>query len=332
MKDSGYFVITLTIIITVIFGALVFSISFDTGSAALNTSPIHLVFVGDVQLSWHVGEMIVQESPRFPFEWVKNTLGRGDITMGNLESPVSSLNTTCLCCLKQNTCFRASPDVVDGLVFSGFDIMNVANNHALDYGPEVMNDTLKHLSSAGILYTGANQGKDSIQNPVIIDVRGTKVAYLGFTDIILPDEITDEYPQPWIASENAVKQSVEQVRNKTDIIVVTFHFGKQYSFYHSERQEQLAHAAADAGADIIIGHHPHVVQDMEIYNGSIIAYSLGNFIDDMKKPVGVKEGTIIIVDVDPSSKKIQGYSIINVTINDKCQPMIIKKIGTFVPL
>jgi hypothetical protein len=331
MKDSCYLVVTLTIIITVIFGALVFSISSDTGSADLKTSSIRLVFVGDVQLSGHVGEIIVKENPRFPFVWVKNTLRRGDITMGNLESPVSSLNTTCLCCLKQNTCFRASPDVVDGLVFSGFDVMNVANNHALDYGPEVMNDTLKHLSSAGILYTGANQGEDSIENPVIIDVRGIKVAYLGFTDIILPDNITDEYPQPWIASENAVKQSVEQVRNKTDIVVVTFHFGKQYSFYHSERQEQLAHTAADAGADIIIGHHPHVVQEIEVYNRSIIAYSLGNFVDDMKEPVGVKEGTILTVDVDPSSKKIRGYSLDFVTINDKYQPRI-TKLGNFVPI
>ena len=331
MKDSCYLVVTLTIIITVIFGALVFSISFDTGSAALNTSPIRLVFVGDVQLSRNVGEIIVEENPRFPFEWVKDTLRRGDITMGNLESPVSSLNTTCLCCLVQRSCFRASPEVVDGLVFSGFDIMNVANNHILNYGPEVMNDTLKHLSSAGILYTGANQGEDSIQNPVIIDVQGIKVAYLGFTDIILPDKITDEYPQPWIASENAVKQSVEQVRNKTDIVVVTFHFGEQYSFYHSERQEQLAHTAADAGADIIIGHHPHVIQEIEVYNRSIIAYSLGNFIFDQSGRSGVKEGAIFTVEVDPSSKKIRGYSLYYVNINDKYQPRI-TKIGPFVPL
>jgi hypothetical protein len=332
MKNSLFFIIfVLIIIITIIFGVSIFSISSETETATVNNSPIRLVFVGDVQLSWHVGEVIANESPEFPFEWVKNELKSGDITMGNLESPVSLSNTTCLCCLKQHTCFRGSPKVIDGLVYSGFDIMNVANNHALDYGPQVMNDTMNHLSAAGIFYTGANQGMDLIQNPTIINIQGTKIAYFGFTDVIEPDNITDECPQPWIASENAVEQAVKRIRNKTDIVVVTLHFGKQYSFNHSERQEQLAHAAADAGADIIIGHHPHVVQDIEVYNGSIIAYSLGNFVDDMKNPVGVREGAILIVKVDPVTKRLLGYSLDTVFINDRYQPRF-SKIGTFISL
>jgi poly-gamma-glutamate synthesis protein (capsule biosynthesis protein) len=243
----------------------------------------------------------------------------GDITMGNLESPLSALNTTAC---EKKYCFRASPDAADGLVYAGFDIMTVANNHALDYGPEVMNDTLNYLSAAGVLYTGAHlHREDRIQSPVIINKQGTDIAYLGFNDIG-NSTTTNGYPRPWVASENAVKLAVEQARNEADIVVVVFHFGNEYSFSHSKRQEQLAHAAADAGADIIVGHHPHVIQEVEVYNRSIIAYSLGNFVFDQSGRAGVKEGNIFTVEVDPATKKIRGYSLDTVTINSKFQPRV----------
>ena len=323
MKDSRYntslLVIILILITLAITGAVICSHQPDIRPAAVTISPIRLVFVGDVMLSRQVGEIIEHESPRFPFDRVKSTLMAGDITMGNLESPLSALNTTAC---EKKYCFRASPDAADGLVYAGFDIMTVANNHALDYGPEVMNDTLNYLSAAGVLYTGAHlHREDSIQSPVIINKQGTDIAYLGFNDIG-NSTTTNGYPRPWVASENAVKLAVEQARNEADIVVVVFHFGNEYSFSHSKRQEHLAHAAADAGADIIVGHHPHVIQEVEVYNRSIIAYSLGNFVFDQSGRAGVKEGNIFTVEVDPATKKIRGYSLDTVTINSKFQPRV----------
>ena len=116
-----------------------------------------MVFVGDVMLSRSVGDIISIKGPAFPFEYVQDILKRGDITMGNLESPVSALNTTACEKNDRRLCFRASPDSLQGLTYAGFDIMTVANNHALDYKPEVMNDTLTRLAAAGINYTGAQQ-------------------------------------------------------------------------------------------------------------------------------------------------------------------------------
>ncbi len=112
---------------------------------------------------------------------------------------------------------------------------------------------------------------------------------------------------------------MKRARGQADIVVVNFHFGEEFNFSHNRRQEDLAHAAADAGADIIIGHHPHVVQDVEVYNKSIIAYSLGNLIYDARSG-GARDGTVLTVEIDPKTKQISGYSFEKVTANNEFQP------------
>jgi poly-gamma-glutamate synthesis protein (capsule biosynthesis protein) len=139
----------------------------------------------DVLLSRRIGSIIAREGPEFPFEHVHDVLREGDITMGNLESALSDSNTA-VCDKDAHYCFKAPSESVNGLVYAGFDIMEVANNHALDYGPEVMNDTLSHLTTAGIHYDGVQQEPgDTVQKPVIFDTTGVKVAYLGFNDVWL---------------------------------------------------------------------------------------------------------------------------------------------------
>jgi poly-gamma-glutamate synthesis protein (capsule biosynthesis protein) len=292
------------------------------------TIPVRLVFAGDVLLSRNIGDIIARESPEFPFEHVYDILHEGDVTMGNLESPLSDLNDT-RCDKDAHYCFRATPESVHGLVYAGFDIMTLANNHALDYGPAVLNDTMVRLSSSGIRYCGVNQGTgDIIQDAVIISDPRLKVAYLCFNDIWFYDNTTgytvngypgNVYPRQWNASEDEVIPAVKRARSLADIVVVNFHFGEEYNVTHSERQELLSHAAADAGADIIVGHHPHVIQDLEIYNRSIIAYSLGNFIFDAKG-TGSREGGVLTVQIDPKSKQIAGYSFDRVYANPEFQP------------
>jgi poly-gamma-glutamate synthesis protein (capsule biosynthesis protein) len=287
----------------------------------INSSPLRLVFVGDVMLSRHVGDIITRKGPEFPFEHVHDILIRGDITMGNLESPISSLNSTV--CEKRSTslwnlCFKASPDSVRGLTYAGFDIMTMANNHALDYKPEIMNDTLIRLTAAGIKYTGVQQsGEEYLPNATIVQDPRMKVAFLGFNDIGTYNN--SSYPRPWNATEEIVIQAVKKARVEGDIVVVNFHFGEQWNFTPSQRQETLAHLAADSGATIIIGHHSHVIQKIEIYNRSIIAYSLGNFIFDMGS-AGDREGAILTVEIDPDTEQIAGYSFDKVTSNNEFQP------------
>lgn len=289
-------------------------------NADTSKAPLRLVFVGDVMLSRNIGNIISNKGPEYPFEYVHGILRQGDITMGNLESPISDREDT-VCRKNATVCFKASPETIRGLTYAGFDIMTVANNHALDHGPFVMNDTLSHLSRAGIQYVGVQQGmNDSIQNAVIVHDPRMTIAFLGFEDINnVSTYSASDYPRPWKASDDAVIPAVTRAQSQADVVVVTFHFGNEYNFTHSGRQEQLSHAAADAGADIIIGHHPHVIQDIEVYNTSIIAYSLGNFIFDMGGK-GVREGAVLTVEIDPTTKRIRGHSIEKVSSNAKFQP------------
>ncbi len=123
-----------------------------------NNTPFRLVFVGDVMLSRGTGDIISRKGPEFPFEHVRDTLRRGDIIMGNLESPISNLNPAVCNKSDKTLCFKASSESLRGLTYAGFDIMTVANNHALDYGPEVLNDTINRLSEAWyLLYRSATK-------------------------------------------------------------------------------------------------------------------------------------------------------------------------------
>ncbi len=183
---------------------------------------------------------------------------------------------------------------------------------------------MTHLSTAGIQPFGAQQKKgDDIQDPVILHKSGVNIAFLGFNDIGVFNEETENplstYPRPWNASEESVIKAVKRAGTLADIVVVNFHFGEEYNFTHSTRQEHLSHAAADAGAAIIVGHHPHVIQDLEVYNRSIIAYSLGNFIFDAKG-TGAREGAVLTVQIDPRTKQIAGYSFDRVYANHEFQP------------
>jgi poly-gamma-glutamate synthesis protein (capsule biosynthesis protein) len=285
----------------------------------INSTPLRMIFVGDMMLSRNVGDTISREDPEFPFEYVHDTLQTADITMGNLESPVSSLNTTV--CEKNNKrlCFKASPESLRGLTYAGFDIVTVANNHAVDYQPEVLNDTLSQLSAAGIKYTGVQEKEeDYFQKAVVFKDPRMNVAFLGFNDIRTIKNYSS-YPKPWNTSEETMILAIREAHKQADIVVVNFHFGEEYNLTHSLRQEKLAHAAADAGADIIIGHHPHWLQDIEVYNGSIIDYSLGNFIFD-QMGLHSREGAILSVEIDPKTKQIQKYSLDKVFISNDYQP------------
>lgn len=323
MKLPSVNVLLLIIIIVIAIFFTVWFVRYNTVPVEkpndINTTSLRLVFVGDVMLSRSVGDVISNKGPAFPFAYVHDILRNGDITMGNLESPISGLNTTECEKRDQTLCFKASPDSLSGLTYGGFDIMTVANNHALDYKPEILNDTLIRLSSAGIRYTGVRQNEsDYVQNATVLKDPRMKVAFLGFNDIESSNKVSG-LPKPWNLSEGTVTQSVKEAKKQADIVVVNFHFGEEYNTTHSMRQEKLAHMAADAGADIIIGHHPHVLQDVERYNGSIIAYSLGNFIMD-QNGIKSKEGAILSVEIDPKTKQIQKFSLDKVFINNQYQP------------
>lgn len=329
MRNAKKLIWILLILLVIIISLIVFLVlKLDSSiqTQHLNSDHLSLAFVGDIMLSRHVGEKIEKTSPTFPFEKIGGELKEFDIMFGNLECQISDKQGEDW----KNCCkFKANPEVIEGLKYAGFDIVSLANNHALDFGPLPLQDTLIYLVNNGIRYVGIKKNKlNNNENIVIIEKKETKIAYLAYYDKKGRKYIHNEewYPHPRILIEDFFVEDIKRAKQISDVVVVSIHWGEEYSFSHNQRQEEIAHLAVNSGADIIIGHHPHVLQDIEEYNGGVIAYSLGNFVFDQptsKTPIkqGVRNSMILIVNI--KNNQIRNYEIKKVKINDNYQPQLI---------
>lgn len=332
-KSIGLFVkITLVILVFVVV-ALVFygdyeiSIQNPISSFIKKERAIKLIFVGDMMLSRRVGmKMASLNDYNYPFKNVAEFLSLADVTFGNLENPVSSRGVK----VGSIYSFRADPKTVEGLKFAGFDVVSLANNHIWDYSKTAFIDTLDILASSSIGFVGAGRDYYSVHSPWTKEIEDTKIAYLAYTDF---------YSENLSAKENipgisfyVEKQMVEDIINakkSNDIIVVSFHTGDEYQTYHNAKQEKIFHLAIDSGADIIIGHHSHVVQDVEQYNSQTdghagwIAYSLGNFIFDQDFSEETMSG--LIIEVTLLDKKVIEFKKIPTKIDKNFQVNIVSQ-------
>jgi poly-gamma-glutamate capsule biosynthesis protein CapA/YwtB (metallophosphatase superfamily) len=241
-----------------------------------------MLFVGDVMLSRGVGRRIVAEGDwTFPFQKIADTLRAADLTFGNLECPVSDIGKN----QHHLYSFRADPNVIEGLTFAGFDVMSVANNHMCDWGPAALVDTVERLRGAGIRPVGAGVNDLEAHYPVLVNLGGVKLAFLAYVDIP-PREATAGPTQPGVAwlDEDRVLADIRFARPLADVVIVAPHWGIEYAKRPEKSQVRFARRMIDAGADLIVGSHPHVVQPLEEYHGRWIAYSLGNFVFDQRNP------------------------------------------------
>ena len=211
-----------------------------------------------------------------------------DIAFGNLESPLSSQGVRSGSIYS----FRADPKAVQGLVVAGFDVVSFANNHVGDYGKQAFLDTLSLLDKAGIHAVGAGVDYTSAHKPTMITVNNTTFAFLGYTNL-LPVSLGGASSTPAVArydDDEIVKADIVQAKELADVVIVSFHFGDEYETTHNADQEHIAKLAIDSGASLVIGHHPHVVEEVEEYNGGYIFYSLGNFVFDQNFSKDTKKG------------------------------------------
>ena len=236
-----------------------------------------LLFVGDIMLSRSVGVLMAEKDDYlWPFRNIAEFLRSADLTFANLENPVSSRGVK----VGSIYSFRADPKTLDGMQYAGFDIVSIANNHMWDYGRQAFVDTLTHLADEGIEYVGGGLNSEEAHQPIIKKLNRTSIAFLAYTEFL--QSVAAEPNSAGITRWDieAIKADIAAAKQQNDLVVVSFHWGDEYQPIHNAKQEQFAHAAIDAGADLIIGHHPHVVQDVEQYQGKWIVYSLGNFIFD----------------------------------------------------
>jgi len=288
-------------------------------SDSLGKNRLTIFAVGDIMLDRGVAYVVKKDGKgdyKFPFLKIADYLKKADILFGNLESVISDKGEK----VGSIYSFRAKPEAIDGLVFAGFDILSCANNHIFDYGRLAMEDSLKRLEDAGIDYVGAGFNEEEVHSGIIKEIKGTKIAFLAYANK------GSEY---WQAKENnsgigwlndKIADDIKKAKEKSDLVIVSMHFGEEYQSAPSEEQEYFAKLAIDSGADLVIGSHPHTVQPVEKYKQGWIAYSLGNFIFDQNFSKETMSGLLLNVLV--KNKKIQKVSQVKIEISDNFQPQI----------
>ncbi len=242
-------------------------------------------------------------------------LANSDILFGNLEGPVSDVGNN----VGSKYSFRMDPLVPSTLVNAGFDIVSFANNHVGDWNVKAFEDTLKRLGEVNLKQTGAGMNKTEAEQVTIIERNGVKFGFIGFSDVGPAwMEAKENKSGILLANNPRFKEIISNAKQNVDVLIVSFHWGDEYKKIHNKRQETLAHSAVDSGADMVIGHHPHVMQDIEVYNGAPIVYSLGNFIFDQYFSVDTMQGMLFEATFEDKTLKDTKSRII--TLNKKYQP------------
>ncbi|MEK7542154.1 MAG: CapA family protein [Patescibacteria group bacterium] len=264
------------------------------------TKTITLLFAGDIILDRGVEWQIQKNGGNWhwPFLKVADTLQKADLAFANLESQISDKGHN----VGSIYSFRADPQSVEGLVYAGFDVLSVVNNHSFDYTKEAFEDSIARIQKAGIAPLA--------QNLVIREVESTKIGFLAYSNFPGPALVNwDNFPE--------VIQDIQNAKSQVDILVVSLHAGVEYAKEPDEFQNAFAQDAIDAGADLIVGHHPHVVQPLEQYKQGWITYSLGNFVFDQDFSKETMAGAMLKVIVE--DKKIKEVSLLPTKINSSLQ-------------
>ncbi|MDH4210758.1 MAG: CapA family protein [candidate division WOR-3 bacterium] len=310
--DHPYTVLLEVVDSTNLWGRAICQITVDPGQT---TFPLTMNFVGDIMLARryeYPGGIIPTLGVEAIFEPTLHYLGNiAEVTVANLECPLTDMGTPHP---TKPIIFRGSPENVAGLVYAGIDVVTIANNHIIDYGLEGLQQTQAVLDSNDIIYSGAGANSYEAYLPLFINRKGTSIAFLASSDR------TGQYDnyQPYLnagfnkpgfanLTQYDVSRQIQAVENDADIIIIEMHSGDEYNpvpetfgmdrrdfdeeemyspflFIPSRSDIADRHHAIDEGADLVVCHHVHVLQGMEVYDGKLIAHSLGDFTFDLNYP------------------------------------------------
>jgi poly-gamma-glutamate synthesis protein (capsule biosynthesis protein) len=276
-------------------------------SRADESNRVLLYAVGDVSLGRGIGNSVKKRGPDYPFSAVSATLHEADIVFGNLESILGDKEDKLRFPGKPYN-FLAPLDSAAALKRAGFDLLSLANNHALDYGESAIKKTGDALNGADILFLGAGKGLTQAREAVIITIAGVNIAFLGYgmghsSDIYATAKRGGIAP----IRSDYIKKDITALKGKADVVIVSLHWGFEYKDTPEKWQRDLARNIIGWGAGAVIGHHPHVMQGIELYKGRPIAYSLGNFLFDQKDH-GTDSSVILALEF--TGKAITGISVI----------------------
>lgn len=237
---------------------------------------IKFAAVGDIALTHKYDGLLPNQGVDYPFEYVRDFFHQYDIVFANLEAPFTRTGVSypLKCSLK------ADPDYVVGLKNAGINVVSLANNHILDYQEEAMYETMRLLQKHDILYFGAGRNLAEARKPAIFEKNGFKVGFLGYCDVIIDSPFYAKVDERGVApfQMEYVQQDIHALRPQVDLLILSLHWGTENFSLPSPGEVKRGRELIDSGADVILGHHPHVVQRLEQYKEGYIVYSLGNFL------------------------------------------------------
>jgi len=269
--------------------------SFSPGKYLGGRTAFTLAAAGDMMFSRKVAATSLRQGDfRYPFLKVAPILRRATLAFANLEGPISDQG-------RQLNMFRGDPRFFEGLLYAGIDLVSLANNHIMDYGTGAFLDTMERLTTQGVYYVGAGPNLTKARQGRLLTLGGVKVGFLAYTEVGPGFTYTRE-PQHWAATDELpgvvparvdyVRDDIARLKQVADLVIVSFHWGKEYEHFPTPKQKLLGKTAVAAGADLVLGHHPHVLQGLSLGADGIIAYSLGNFIFD-QTPEATRQGLIL---------------------------------------
>lgn len=241
--------------------------------AAAAEPVVTLSAVGDIRLDGPIAA-VAMDGASSPTKSVK-TLLDAQIVFGNLEEPLTKRGTK----TTKTWNYRSDPKLLEIVKTAGFNLLNIANNHVWDYGRQGFLDTIKALTDGGWSFIGGGKDRASAEKVHLVEFEGLTVGFLGMTSTH-PEQGWAKANKPGVfySDFGRLNDVVRKARNECDVLVVSFHGGTELAEYPNDIQKAVAHAVIDAGADLFLGHHPHVIQPVEVYKDKPVLYSLGNFL------------------------------------------------------
>ena len=238
-----------------------------------------IVSVGDILLGDAAQKRLDKQGYDFPFRYLAPLLADADLVMGNLEAPITIHDVQYVEGKKWS--YRQDPRVAAALRSAGFDVLALANNHILDFGPQGLLDTLDFFAEQEILPLGGGRDGQAAREGLVVELPGGTVGLLAYMEPYGNYEKNGWFAvgdEPGCAKMEfeAMQADIARLREKVDVVIVHCHFGRNYK-PPTRYQQRMARAVIDMGADAVNGHHPHVAQGIEVYRGKPIVYSLGNF-------------------------------------------------------
>ena len=279
------------------------------GDIAFGDHPLCVGFGADSTFAKH--------KPTFPFQHVKAAFSDCDLLFGNLECTLSHASR--LSSDHDSVQMRGRPDYVVGLADSGFDVLNLANNHALQHGEKAFRETVDLLSQHGIAATGVNFEDHLVGIPTVVERAGLSIAFLGYS--FRPRQYFDHPPIYTEGHQDRILSDIEKIRGAVDIVIVSAHWGEEFIQRPSLPEIRLGREMVSAGADLVIGHHPHVIRGIEKYGNGCVAYSLGNFVCDMLWDDSLRATGIFLCEL--SKGGVSNVRVLPCYINDEFQPFVL---------